>query len=405
MIEKNTTKIISIVKPYGNNVIKKFLSKENFILVYNSIGEFELKENEYKICEIFNEKFAYENVLEESLKLKLVKTESDFEIIYKTLKEKNIIVEFDMSPNSIFMNNIIIKRNGIGIGRTEDNKWVVECWDNTFSENGIIELSGKEEYRVWMCANGTTTAKDILSRIGSRMNNQEENEVTILLERNLFKFLKLGLWELEYCDNTNDIKSKEDEKFIFDIENLRESCLLLPIGFELGRLNTSKEEYWISRGQEWIVLNEKEYKLWKRLNKNVMKLGQLQFELCKNKEEIIDEYLKSMLEKRLIMLWDTEFLSKTKNIRVSSQGRAIISQNKELSCKFKSAINLGYEPEVFEFSHRLWMVVSGDKCIEDIVKIMYDKYKNDSTYEEIQERVVENIRALMSLGLIRIDIL
>lgn len=384
---------------------EKSLEMKRKIKVVNNLGiEYELLAKEHFLCNALIEKGNCKKAYLWCIERKIINSKQEFEECINKFLDYKILVEIDFDEDCLFMNNIVIKRNGIGLGAIEDEKWGIKVQYKDELIEKQIDISLLEKYIVWASANSFVSVKIVIENIKTLLNISNDEAIS-LLRKYLYEFVNLGIWDIDFLKKELDFNNQLKELDLYECKEYTKDTLFTSIGCEIGKISYDSENYYILKNNKIIKLNKEEYECWRTLNLTIKKMEQLEFKYSKGQNEIMDGIIKPLLEKKIVIHWNEDTIWKSSNVRISNQGNKKKYNPEQKTYTIESVLDLGYSPQISEFAYKLWLICSVDKTIKEIVEEMIGWECNEQNKEGTKEYVLDNIRALMSLGLIRVDMI
>ncbi|WHY54321.1 hypothetical protein [Peribacillus simplex] len=236
------------------------------------------------------------------VKNRLVTNAKELEAYEESFKKEHILIHQNISEidDPIFFKFTIAKR-GISFGYSKkEKKWIISSVN---PKGNNLRLS-HEEYDMWRSSSGICTIWDTMHHF-MKIRGCTATEALSIFIKNMNRFCKIGLWNIEYCGDNKDIYATEHEQERtfkgkwFDVHNLKTDSIIVAAGEEFGG---SGDQIEIIIGNQNVFVEKAEFLIWLLCKKNQNTILKMKEQLDMDESQIRD-IVKRLIGKKLLMIW------------------------------------------------------------------------------------------------------
>jgi hypothetical protein len=308
----------------------------------------------------------------------LIENEKDFKQVLDFYSGKKLLVEI-VTGKEKELDQVKISRNGTGLGLNEDGGWYVGTQG---MENKMIKLS-KEAYHLWGAADGLSSVATILKEVQRGLACSSEEALKFFSQHGR-EFIRKGMWNSEVLEKQAVTSVPKPLT-----ENLTLDTVVLPLGQELG-IFEDDSTFYVTNGQGTVALSPGEYFLWRLVRRNVLRIGDLIEALEEQEDKLLTNYIKPMIEKKLITPWSRESFGALENLRPLPLGIGLSNDQGQvvlLASPIADKIKIDFP--IF----LIWSNSNVNGSLSELQKLFLEETK--CTYEEAEEAIYEFIPYLM----------
>ncbi|OLS41140.1 hypothetical protein [Bacillus sp. MRMR6] len=308
----------------------------------------------------------------------LIENEQDFKQVLDFYSGKRLLVEV-VTGKEKELDQVKISRNGTGLGLNEDGGWYVGTQG---IENKMIKLS-KEMYLLWGTADGLSSVAEVLKEVQKGRACSLEEALTFFGQHGR-EFIQKGMWNSEVVEKRSVPSAQKPLA-----ENLTFDTVMLPLGQELG-IFEDESTFYVTNGQGTVALSPGEYFLWRLVRRNVLRIGDLIEALEEQEDQFITNYIKPMIEKKLITPWSLKSAGTLDGLRPLPLGIGL-SNDKGQVVLIASPIadKIKIEFPIF----LIWSNSNVNGSLTELQRLFLEE--TNCTYEEAKEAIYEFIPYLM----------